>query len=94
MLEDARQGGCSGCIEVGAFGKDAYLLTGYLNVPKILEVTLLKVARRTDHFLYDLKLMDSTKAAFVTGLAGEKKTVNLLPYVLKRKRSGVLLRKR
>lgn len=38
--EDAREGGCSGCIEVGAFGKEAYLLTGYLNVPKILEVTL------------------------------------------------------
>lgn len=39
-LEDAREGGCSGCIEVGAFGKEAYLLTGYLNTPKILEVTL------------------------------------------------------
>ena len=39
-IEDAREGGCSGCIEVGAFGKEAYLLTGYLNTPKILEVTL------------------------------------------------------
>ncbi len=39
-LQDAREGGCSGCIEVGAFGKEAYLLTGYLNVPKIVEVTL------------------------------------------------------
>ncbi len=39
-LEDAREGGCSGCIETGAFGKEAYLLTGYLNVPKIFEVTL------------------------------------------------------
>jgi trans-4-hydroxy-L-proline dehydratase len=39
-LQDAREGGCSGCIEVGAFGKEAYLLTGYLNVPKIFEVTL------------------------------------------------------
>jgi len=39
-LQDAREGGCSGCIEVGAFGKEAYLLTGYLNVPKILEITL------------------------------------------------------
>lgn len=39
-LTDAREGGCSGCIEVGAFGKEAYILTGYLNVPKILEVTL------------------------------------------------------
>jgi formate C-acetyltransferase len=39
-LEDAREGGCSGCIETGAFGKEAYILTGYLNVPKILELTL------------------------------------------------------
>ena len=39
-IEDAREGGCSGCIEVGAFGKEAYLLTGYLNTPKILEITL------------------------------------------------------
>lgn len=39
-LEDAREGGCSGCIEVGAFGKEAFVLTGYLNVPKILELTL------------------------------------------------------
>ncbi|MDX1829546.1 MAG: trans-4-hydroxy-L-proline dehydratase [Lutibacter sp.] len=40
LLEDAREGGCSGCIEVGAFGKEAYILTGYLNVPKIIEITL------------------------------------------------------
>lgn len=39
-IEDARQGGTSGCIETGAFGKEAYILTGYLNVPKILEITL------------------------------------------------------
>jgi formate C-acetyltransferase len=39
-LKDAREGGCSGCIEVGAFGKEAFVLTGYLNVPKILEITL------------------------------------------------------
>lgn len=39
-LIDAREGGCSGCIEVGAFGKEAYVLTGYLNVPKVFEVTL------------------------------------------------------
>ena len=39
-LADAREGGTSGCIETGAFGKEAYILTGYLNVPKILEVTL------------------------------------------------------
>jgi len=39
-VEDAREGGTSGCIETGSFGKEAYILTGYLNVPKILEVTL------------------------------------------------------
>ncbi len=39
-IEDAREGGCSGCIETGAFGKEAYILTGYLNVPKILELAL------------------------------------------------------
>lgn len=38
--EDANEGGCSGCIEVGAFGKEAYILTGYLNTPKIFEITL------------------------------------------------------
>jgi formate C-acetyltransferase len=39
-LEDARAGGCSGCVEVGAFGKEAYILTGYFNLLKILELTL------------------------------------------------------
>ncbi len=39
-FEDAREGGTSGCVETGAFGKEAYILTGYLNVPKILELTL------------------------------------------------------
>jgi formate C-acetyltransferase len=39
-VEDAREGGCSGCIETGAFGKEAYILTGYLNVPKIFELAL------------------------------------------------------
>ena len=39
-LADARQGGASGCVETGAFGKEAYILTGYLNLPKILELTL------------------------------------------------------
>jgi pyruvate formate-lyase/glycerol dehydratase family glycyl radical enzyme len=39
-LQDARNGGASGCVEVGAFGKEAYILTGYLNLGKILELTL------------------------------------------------------
>ncbi len=37
---DARQGGTSGCVETGAFGKEAYILTGYFNMPKVLEITL------------------------------------------------------
>ncbi len=39
-LTDARNGGASGCVEAGAFGKENYNLTGYLNLPKILEITL------------------------------------------------------
>lgn len=39
-IADARTGGVSGCIETGSFGKEAYILTGYLNLPKILEITL------------------------------------------------------
>ncbi|MGJ8454658.1 trans-4-hydroxy-L-proline dehydratase [Pseudothermotoga sp. U03pept] len=39
-LEDARESGVSGCVETGALGKEAYILTGYLNLPKILEITL------------------------------------------------------
>ncbi|MCL2728083.1 MAG: formate C-acetyltransferase/glycerol dehydratase family glycyl radical enzyme, partial [Bacteroidales bacterium] len=39
-LIDARKGGTSGCVEAGAFGHEAYILTGYFNLPKILEITL------------------------------------------------------
>ena len=39
-IEDARAGGTSGCVETGAFGKEAYILTGYFNLPKVLELTL------------------------------------------------------
>jgi len=39
-MADARQGGASGCVETGAFGSEAYILTGYFNLPKILELTL------------------------------------------------------
>jgi len=39
-VEDARKAGASGCIEAGAFGKECYILTGYFNLPKILEITL------------------------------------------------------
>lgn len=39
-VEDAREGGTSGCVETGAFGKEAYILTGYFNLPKVLELAL------------------------------------------------------
>jgi len=39
-IEDARDGGASGCVETGAFGKENYTLTGYFNMPKVLEITL------------------------------------------------------
>lgn len=39
-VEDARNGGASGCVESGAFGTEAYILSGYFNLPKVLEVTL------------------------------------------------------
>jgi len=39
-LTDARNGGASGCVETGAFGTEAYILTGYFNLNKVLELTL------------------------------------------------------
>jgi formate C-acetyltransferase len=39
-IEDARTGGTSGCVETGSFGKEAYILTGYFNLTKVLEITL------------------------------------------------------
>jgi trans-4-hydroxy-L-proline dehydratase len=39
-VTDARCGGSSGCVEVGAFGKENYTLTGYFNLPKVLELAL------------------------------------------------------
>ncbi len=49
-LVDARNGGTSGCVETGAFGKENYSLTGYFNMPKVLEITLHNgVDPRTGH---------------------------------------------
>ena len=39
-MEEARQGGASGCVESGAFGVESYILTGYFNLTKVLEITL------------------------------------------------------
>jgi len=35
-IEDARNGGASGCVETGAFGKECYILTGYFNLVKVV----------------------------------------------------------
>jgi len=39
-IEDAREGGTSGCVETGTFGKECYALTGYFNLVKVFEITL------------------------------------------------------
>jgi formate C-acetyltransferase len=39
-IKDTRNGGASGCVETGAFGTESYILTGYFNLPKVLEITL------------------------------------------------------
>ena len=39
-IVDARNGGASGCVETGAFGTESYILTGYFNLNKSLEITL------------------------------------------------------
>ena len=39
-LADARNGGCSGCVETGAFGTESYILTCYFNLAKVLEITM------------------------------------------------------
>ncbi|MFC2102234.1 trans-4-hydroxy-L-proline dehydratase [Bacteroidota bacterium] len=39
-ITDARNGGASGCVEAGAFGTEAYILSGYFNLTKILELAL------------------------------------------------------
>ncbi|MCL2779978.1 MAG: formate C-acetyltransferase/glycerol dehydratase family glycyl radical enzyme [Actinomycetia bacterium] len=47
-LDDARLSGiASGCVETGTAGKEAYVLTGYLNVPKVFELVLW---RGYDHY--------------------------------------------
>ncbi len=51
-IQDARQGGASGCVETGAFGKECYILTGYFNLVKVLEITLHNgVDPRTGHVI-------------------------------------------
>jgi formate C-acetyltransferase len=62
--EDARNGGASGCVESGAFGTESYILCGYFNLPKILEITL--------HDGYDVRTQK--QIGLHTGKASELKT--------------------
>jgi formate C-acetyltransferase len=69
---DARNGGASGCVETGAFGTEAYWLTGYFNLPKVLELTLNNgFDKRIDRlvgletgFAHDYRSFDDLVAAF------------------------------
>ena len=68
-IEDAREGGTSGCVETGAFGKEAYVLTGYLNTPKILELALNngrdpRTGRQLGIETGDPRQLDSLEAVF------------------------------
>ncbi len=58
---DARNGGASGCVETGAFGKESYILTGYFNIPKVLEITLYNGVDPRTGKLIGLKTGDPTK---------------------------------
>jgi formate C-acetyltransferase len=57
-LKDARNGGASGCIETGAFGTERYILTGYFNLNKVLELTLNNGFDFRTHKQIGLKLRD------------------------------------
>ncbi|MFX1496788.1 MAG: trans-4-hydroxy-L-proline dehydratase [Promethearchaeota archaeon] len=60
-LIDARNGGASGCVESGAFGREAYILTGYFNLVKILEITLNNGLDPLTSIQIGLKTGDPTK---------------------------------
>jgi len=71
-IVDSRNGGASGCVETGAFGTEAYWLTGYFNLPKVLELTLNNgFDKRTDRlvgletgYAIDYKSFDELMLAF------------------------------
>jgi formate C-acetyltransferase len=75
-IVDARNGGASGCVEAGAFGKEAYILTGYFNLVKVLELAFFdgidprsgkQVGLKTGSY-EDFKSFDMLKEAYVRQL--------------------------
>ena len=74
---DARNGGASGCVEAGAFGKESYILTGYFNIPKVLEITLNNGYDPRTKKIIGLKTGDPTKfKSFDDLLAAFQKQLN------------------
>lgn len=73
-LEDARNGGASGCVETGAFGKECYILSGYFNLAKVLEITL--------HNGYDPRT--GTKIGIDTGAPSELQSYDDLLHAYER----------
>jgi formate C-acetyltransferase len=72
-IEDARNGGASGCVESGAFGKEACWLTGYFNLPKVLEITLHggidpRTGKKTGLETRGLETLDQLLSAFQSQL--------------------------
>ncbi|MBU0528800.1 glycyl radical protein [bacterium] len=65
---DARNGGSSGCVEAGAFGKESYILTGYFNIPKVLEITLNNGYNPRTKKIIGIKTGDPTKFKSFDGL--------------------------
>jgi len=57
-LADARNGGASGCVETGAFGTEAYTLSGYFNLNKVLEVTIFKGVDPATNTLLGIDMTD------------------------------------
>jgi pyruvate formate-lyase/glycerol dehydratase family glycyl radical enzyme len=60
-VEDARNGGPSGCVTISAFGKESCILTGYMNWPRILEIALNNGADPKTGTLIGMKTGDPTQ---------------------------------
>lgn len=73
-VTDALNGGASGCVESGAFGTESYILCGYFNLPKILEITL--------HNGFDIRT--GKQIGLKTGKASELKTYDQLLQAFKK----------
>jgi len=78
-IVDARNGGSSGCVETGAFGKESYILTGYFNLNKVLEITLHNgIDPRTGNVLPRAKIT-MTAAPGITHLIYRESAWGVLP---------------